>query len=71
MIVLYNRGATKAGTRPSLPRSVAAYADRVPRFLPKLTLPTAGWSLGQWQRNHEFNAWIGAAVGLFALRAGG
>jgi protein-S-isoprenylcysteine O-methyltransferase Ste14 len=46
-----------------------AYAARVPRFVPKLAVPTfAGWSLAQWRRNHERNAWLGAGVALAALR---
>jgi protein-S-isoprenylcysteine O-methyltransferase Ste14 len=46
------------------------YVARVPRFIPRLTLPTReGWSLAQWRNNHEFQAWIGAAAGLVALRA--
>jgi protein-S-isoprenylcysteine O-methyltransferase Ste14 len=47
-----------------------AYAARVPRFVPRLTLPTSeGWSLAQWRRNHERNAWLGAALALAGLRA--
>jgi hypothetical protein len=46
------------------------YAARVPRFIPRLRLPTReGWSLAQWRNNHEFQAWIGAAAALVALRA--
>jgi protein-S-isoprenylcysteine O-methyltransferase Ste14 len=58
------------GLSKAFPDEWPAYAARVPRFLPKVTLPSReGWSLKQWQRNHEFNAWIGAAVGLVGLRA--
>jgi hypothetical protein len=47
-----------------------AYVRSVPRFIPRLALPTSeGWSLNQWRRNHEFNAWIGAALALAGLRA--
>ena len=46
-----------------------AYAARVPRFVPRLAMPSwAGWSLGQWRRNHEYNAWLGAGLALAALR---
>ncbi|MEX2176436.1 MAG: isoprenylcysteine carboxylmethyltransferase family protein [Pirellulaceae bacterium] len=45
-----------------------AYAARVPRFVPRLKLPTAdGWSLAQWRKNHEHNAWLGASVALVGL----
>jgi protein-S-isoprenylcysteine O-methyltransferase Ste14 len=57
------------GMAQAFPDQWPAYAARVPRFLPKFTLPSReGWSLGQWRRNHEFNAWIGAAVALAGLR---
>jgi protein-S-isoprenylcysteine O-methyltransferase Ste14 len=47
-----------------------AYAARVPRFVPRLAWPTwQGWSLLQWRRNHEFNAWLGTAAALVGLRA--
>ena len=47
-----------------------AYADRVPRFLPRFGLPNwHGWSLSQWRYNHEFKAWLGAAIALAGLRA--
>lgn len=46
-----------------------AYAARVPRFLPRLAVPSLeGWSLKQWRHNHEHNAWIGATLALAALR---
>jgi protein-S-isoprenylcysteine O-methyltransferase Ste14 len=46
-----------------------AYAARVPRFVPRLALPTSeGWSLLQWRKNHERNAWFGAALALAGLR---
>ncbi len=46
-----------------------AYAARVPRFVPRLLVaPTMeGWSLRQWRRNREFNAWLGAAAALAGL----
>jgi Putative protein-S-isoprenylcysteine methyltransferase len=72
MIVLYWLAVRdeEQGLAEAFPDQWPAYAARVPRFLPKLTLPTReGWSLGQWRGNHEFNAWIGAAVGLVGLRA--
>lgn len=72
MIVLYWLAVRdeEQGLAQAFPDEWPAYTARVPRFLPKLTLPTReGWSLGQWRRNHEFNAWIGAAIGLFGLRA--
>ncbi len=72
MLVLYWLAVRdeEQGLAQAFPDEWPAYTARVPRFLPKLTLPTReGWSLGQWRRNHEFNAWIGAAVGLFGLRA--
>ena len=54
----------------AFPDQWPAYSARVPRFIPRLTLPTReGWSLDQWRRNHEFNAWVGAAVALAGLRA--
>jgi len=71
MIVLYWLAVRdeEQGMAQAFPDQWPAYAARVPRFLPKLTLPTReGWSLGQWRRNHEFNAWIGAAVALAGLR---
>jgi protein-S-isoprenylcysteine O-methyltransferase Ste14 len=47
-----------------------AYAARVPRFVPRLALPTSeGWSLRQWLRNHEHKAWLGAGLALIGLRA--
>jgi protein-S-isoprenylcysteine O-methyltransferase Ste14 len=46
-----------------------AYASRVPRFLPRLALPSLeGWSLRQWRNNHEHNAWIGSLLALVGLR---
>ena len=46
-----------------------AYAARVPRFLPRIALPTSeGWSLRQWRRNHEHKPWLGAGLALVGLR---
>jgi protein-S-isoprenylcysteine O-methyltransferase Ste14 len=51
------------------PEQWPAYAARVPRFVPRLALPTReGWSLKQWRRNHEHNAWLGAGLALVGLR---
>jgi protein-S-isoprenylcysteine O-methyltransferase Ste14 len=72
MIVLYWLAVRdeEQGLAQVFPDQWAAYAARVPRFVPRLTLPTReGWSILQWRRNHEFNAWIGAAVALAGLRA--
>lgn len=72
MIVLYGLAVRdeEQGLAQAFPDQWPDYAARVPRFLPKLTWPTRdGWSFSQWRRNHEFNAWIGAAAGLVGLRA--
>jgi len=72
MIVLYWLAVRdeEQGMAQAFPDQWPAYAARVPRFLPKFMLPSReGWSLGQWRRNHEFNAWIGAAVAFAGLRA--
>lgn len=51
------------------PEQWPEYAARVPRFVPRIALPTReGWSLKQWQRNHEHNAWLGAGLALVGLR---
>jgi protein-S-isoprenylcysteine O-methyltransferase Ste14 len=71
MIALYGLAVRdeEQGLAQAFPDQWPAYAARVPRFVPKLTLPSReGWSLALWRRNHEFNAWIGAAVGLAGLR---
>jgi len=72
MIVLYWLAVRdeEQGMAQAFPDQWPAYSARVPRFIPRLALPTReGWSLDQWRRNHEFNAWIGAAVALAGLRA--
>lgn len=55
----------------SFPQAWADYAARVPRFLPwRLASPLhGGWSLSQWCANAEYNAWIGAGLGIAALVA--
>jgi len=47
-----------------------AYAAKVPRLIPRsLALPRlSDWSLAQWLKNSEFQAWLGAAVGLTAIK---
>jgi protein-S-isoprenylcysteine O-methyltransferase Ste14 len=51
------------------PDQWAEYSARVPRFIPRLALVTSeGWSLKQWRRNHEHNAWLGAGLALVGLR---
>lgn len=52
------------------PADWPAYKRAVPRFFPnRFTLPSAaGWSLAQWRKNHEFNAWHGALAALVMLR---
>lgn len=51
------------------PSEWPVYSSQVPRFVPRLKVPTSeGWSIEQWRRNHEFNAWIGAALALGGLR---
>ncbi len=71
MIVLYwlaIRDEEQLLTR-FFPDQWPTYAARVPRFLPRLALPTPeGWSLKQWQKNHERNAWLGAALAVAGLR---
>lgn len=71
MIVLYwlaVRDEEQLLTR-FFPDQWPAYAARVPRFVPRIALPTSeGWSLLQWRKNHERNAWLGAALALAGLR---
>jgi protein-S-isoprenylcysteine O-methyltransferase Ste14 len=45
------------------------YAALVPRFCPRrLLLPRADdWSLAQWLRNSEYQAWIGSATALATI----
>ena len=51
------------------PNEWPAYAARVPRFFPRFGWPDwHGWSLTQWRNNHEFKAWLGAAIALTGLR---
>lgn len=46
------------------------YAASVPRFVPyKPVRPQLGaWSLAQWRHNLEYQAWLGSAVALAALK---
>jgi len=46
------------------------YAASVPRIIPRrLVVPKLSeWSLALWLKNSEFQAWIGAAAGLLALK---
>jgi protein-S-isoprenylcysteine O-methyltransferase Ste14 len=49
----------------------AIYSAKVPRFIPyRFVRPSFGnWSLAQWLHNEEYQAWIGSAVALAALKA--
>jgi protein-S-isoprenylcysteine O-methyltransferase Ste14 len=51
------------------PEAWPSYAASVPRFLPRRLLwPRATeWSLSQWARNSEYQAWLGSALGLAAM----
>jgi protein-S-isoprenylcysteine O-methyltransferase Ste14 len=53
------------------PQEWPAYAARVPRFLPRrLAAPQlADWSLSQWLRNSEYQAWIGSAIAIVGIQA--
>jgi hypothetical protein len=45
-----------------------AYAASTPRFLPRRFFATCeGWSLNQWRKNGEYNAWRGAGAALLGL----
>jgi protein-S-isoprenylcysteine O-methyltransferase Ste14 len=48
----------------------AVYSSKVPRFIPyRLVRPSFGdWSRAQWLHNEEYQAWIGSAVALAALK---
>jgi protein-S-isoprenylcysteine O-methyltransferase Ste14 len=48
----------------------AVYSAKVPRFIPyRLVQPRFGdWSLAQWLHNEEYQAWIGSAAALAALK---
>jgi protein-S-isoprenylcysteine O-methyltransferase Ste14 len=52
------------------PSQYPAYAAATPRLIPRrLVLPrVADWSLAQWLKNSEYQAWLGAAVGLTAIK---
>lgn len=46
-----------------------AYAASVGRFVPRrLVLVPADWSLRQWVANREYQAWLGTAAALVALK---
>src|SRR5262245_41697766 len=71
MIVLYWLAVRdeEQSLADAFPDEWPAYAARVPPFLPKPSLPRSeGWSLSQWRGNHEYQAWIGTAAALVALR---
>ncbi len=52
------------------PHEWPAYAAKVPRFIPRrFVVPhLADWSLAQWLKNSEYQAWIGAALALAAIK---
>jgi protein-S-isoprenylcysteine O-methyltransferase Ste14 len=50
------------------PADWPAYRASVPAFIPRRLVPTgAGWSLVQWRKNREFQAWAGSLVALAGL----
>jgi protein-S-isoprenylcysteine O-methyltransferase Ste14 len=50
------------------PDQWAGYARCTPRFIPRRLVPTReGWSLDQWRKNGEYNAWFGAGLALLGL----
>jgi protein-S-isoprenylcysteine O-methyltransferase Ste14 len=52
--------------RIRFPDAWQRYVRSVPRFVPRrIAWPTAdGWTLHRWLANAEYNAWIGAALGI-------
>jgi protein-S-isoprenylcysteine O-methyltransferase Ste14 len=52
------------------PNDWPPYAASVPRFLPcRLILPRAtDWSLAQWLRNSEYQAWLGSLLALSGIQ---
>ena len=52
------------------PEQWPAYAATVPRFFPRrIMLPrTADWSLAQWLRNSEYQAWLGSLLALAGIK---
>jgi protein-S-isoprenylcysteine O-methyltransferase Ste14 len=52
------------------PEQWPAYAASVPRFFPRrLMVPRiADWSLAQWLRNSEYQAWLGSLLALVAIK---
>lgn len=50
------------------PDAWPAYAASTPRFLPRRFFATCeGWTLNQWRKNGEYNAWLGAGAALLCL----
>jgi protein-S-isoprenylcysteine O-methyltransferase Ste14 len=52
------------------PNDWPGYAASVPRFFPRrLLLPRANdWSLAQWVRNSEYQAWLGSLLALAGIQ---
>lgn len=51
------------------PQEWPAYAASVGRFVPRrLVLVPGEWSLRQWLANREYQAWLGTALALVALK---
>jgi protein-S-isoprenylcysteine O-methyltransferase Ste14 len=52
------------------PKDWPKYAASVPRFLPvRPVRPSfADWSLTQWLHNSEYQAWLGSAIALVAIK---
>lgn len=51
------------------PQEWPAYAASVGRFVPRrLVLVPGDWSLRQWIANREYQAWLGTALALVALK---
>src|SRR5437868_6169713 len=52
------------------PAQYPTYAAATPRLIPRrLVIPRlADWSLAQWLKNSEYQAWLGAAAGVTAIK---
>jgi protein-S-isoprenylcysteine O-methyltransferase Ste14 len=52
------------------PAQWPAYAASVPRFFPRrlMTPQLADWSLAQWLRNSEYQAWISSAIAIIGIQ---